>query len=900
MEPFRTGTEALHGVAWLGEATVFPQAVGLGATWDTGLVERVGDVTGTEMRGFNAQDPAAHGLNVWAPVVDPLRDPRWGRNEEGYSEEPLLVGEMATAYTGGLRGDDDFYLKTAPSLKHFAGYNIEEKRDRLSVTVPPRALNEYVYPSFRPAIEAGNATGVMASYNLVNGRPAHLTPLLDDVRSWSDEDLMVVSDAFAPSNVVETQGYYDDHAESHAAMLKAGIDSYTDQGEDSSVTVGRFTDALDQGLIGEEDLDQAVGRILSVRFRLGEFDPPDRVPYSDITPDVIDSPEHRELAREAATSQMTLLRNDGALPLDAGSDTDVAVVGPLADTLYEDWYSGTMPYRSTPADGIADRLGDAGSVGVSDGADRIALKADGGYVTASGDEDGGVLRVGDGEGDARSLTVFDWGEGVVTLRTDANGKVVGLGEGNRLYNDQDQPNGWFVQQLFRFEEVDGGVALKYAGYDEWNRKYIAVDGEGRLSVSADAVEDAAVFEREVLSSGAEEAVEAASGADAAVVVLGNMPFINGRETDDREEIELPPAQQELLEAVTEANPNTVLVVESSYPMAVPWAEENVPAVLWTSHAGQETGNALASVLYGDAEPQGRLPQTWYRATGDLPDMGDYDVQHSGHTYRHFEGEALYPFGHGLSYTSFEYGKPKADRRKVGPDGTVTVEVPVTNTGGRDGEEVVQLYSRQLDSRTEQPLKQLRDFARVSVPAGETVTAELTVDAADLGFWDVTRGEWAVEKAKHELMVGASADDIRHRMKIKVKGERIPARDLTGRTRAADFDRYSGVALADETKVEGDTVEADAGDWIAFDGTDLSSKPSVFTARAAAASGGAAVEVRVGAPDGRKIGEAAIGATGGVYDYEEFTGDLGKAPGGKKKDVYLVFTGEVRLSSFSLE
>ncbi|WP_017559137.1 glycoside hydrolase family 3 protein [Nocardiopsis baichengensis] len=903
MEPFRTGSEALHGVAWLGEATVFPQAVGLRATWDTGLVERVGDVTGTEMRGFHAQDPEAHGLNVWAPVADPLRDPRWGRNEEGYSEEPLLVGAMADAYAGGLRGDDDFYLKTAPSLKHFAGYGIEEQRDVTSVTVPPRTLHEFVHPSFRPAIASGNATGVMASYNLINGRPAHLTPLLDDVRSWSDEDLMVVSDAYAPTNVVESQRYYDDHAESHAAMLRAGIDSYTDQDDDSSVTVGRFEEALDRGLVGEEDLDRAVGRILSVRFRLGEFDPPDRVPYSGITPGVIDAPEHRELAREAASAQTTLLRNDGALPLDPGADTDVAVVGPLADTLYEDWYSGTMPYRSTPADGVAERLGGAGSVGVSEGADRIALRNGDGYVTASSDGDGGVLRVGGADGgepgEEQALTVFDWGEGVVTLRTDANGRVVGLGGENLLYNDQDQPNGWFVQQLFRFEETDGGVALKYAGYDEWNRKYIAVDGDGRLSVSADTVEDAAVFDREVLSSGTEEAVAVAEDADAAVVVLGNMPFINGRETDDREEIELPPAQQELLEAVTEANPRTVLVVESSYPMAIPWAEENVPAVLWTSHAGQETGNALAAVLYGDEEPRGRLPQTWYRSTGDLPDMGVYDVRQSGHTYRHFEGEALYPFGHGLSYTSFAYGKPEIDRRKVGPDGTVTVRVPVTNTGDRDGEEVVQLYSRQLHSRTDQPLKRLRDYARVSVPAGGTVTAELTVDASDLAFWDVTRGREVVEKAKHELMVGASADDVRHRARIFVDGERIPARDLTEQTRAADFDRYSGIALADETKVEGDTVEAQAGDWIAFDGTSLKPKPATFTARAASTSGGGAVEVRIGAPEGRKAGEVSIGGTGGIYSYEEFTGDLKKVPGGRK-DVYLVFTGDVRLSSFSLE
>ncbi|GAA4953049.1 glycoside hydrolase family 3 protein [Streptomonospora halophila] len=903
---FRTGTEALHGVAWLGEATVFPQSVGLGATWDTDLVKRVGDATGTEMRGFHAQDPAAHGLNVWAPVADPLRDPRWGRNEEGYSEDPALVGAMATAYTGGLRGGDDFYLKTAPTLKHFAGYNIEEKRDRISVTVPPRALHEYVYPAFRPAVEAGNATGVMAAYNMINGRPAHVSPLLEDVRSWSDTPTMIVSDAYGPSNVAGSQDYYETHAQSHAAMLKAGIDSYTDQGTDSSLTVDAVGSALEQGLITEADIDRAVGRSLSVRFRLGEFDPDARNPYDDITAEVIDSPEHRELTREAATEQMTLLKNDGALPLDPERDKDVAVVGPLSDTLYEDWYSGTMPYEVTPAGGIADRLGDAGSVATAEGADRVRLTTpDGDAVTASSADGGGVLRV-DGSGgeegaDAQAISVFEWGEGVVTLRTEANGRVVGLGEGNRLYNDQEQPNGWFVQQLFRFEEVgEGRVALKYDGYDEWNRKYVSIGEDGALTVDADTPEQAAHFELETLSSGTDEAVRTASGADAAVVVVGNMPFINARETDDREDIALPKAQRELVRAVTEANPNTVVVLESSYPQAVPWAQRNAPAVLWTSHAGQETGNALASVLFGDANPAGRLPQTWYRSVDDLPDMSNYDVIDSGHTYQYFRGDPLYAFGHGLSYTDFEYGKPDLDHRRVGEDGTVTVRVPVTNTGDRDGDEVVQLYTSQNRSRVEQPVKELRDFERVHVEAGETVTVRLEIYAADLAFWDVTSGSMVVERASHDVLVGSSSADIRRTARIKVDGERIPPRDLTGRIRAADFDGYSaGAELVDESKAKGTAVAGSAGDWISFEDADLRRLAS-FTARTARAQEGAAgVEVRLGSPDGRLLGTAEVPSTGDKYTYTEVAADLERV-GGKHRDVYLVFTADLRLSTFSLD
>ncbi|MFB9802605.1 glycoside hydrolase family 3 C-terminal domain-containing protein, partial [Streptomonospora salina] len=900
---FRTGSEALHGVAWLGEATVFPQSVGLGATWDTGLVERVGGATGTEMRGFHAQDPAAHGLNVWAPVADPLRDPRWGRNEEGYSEDPALVGAMTDAYTGGLSGDDDFYLKTAPTVKHFAGYNIEERRDRVSVTVPPRALHEYVYPAFRPAIESGNATGVMAAYNKLNGRPAHVSPLLEDVRSWSEDETMIVSDAYGPSNVAGSQDYYDDHAQSHAAMLKAGIDSYTDQDADPSLTVDAVTSALEQGLITEDHVDAAVGRSLSIRFRLGEFAPDARNPYSGIGPEAIDTPEHRELAREAATEQMTLLKNDGALPLDAEQDGDVAVVGPLADTLYEDWYSGTMPYEATPAGGIADRLGGDGSVTAAEGADRIRLTTpEGGAITASSAADGGALRVQDsGESaDAQGISVFEWGEGVVTLRTEANGKTVGLGEGNRLFNDQEQPNGWFVQQLFRFEEVgDGQVVLKYDGYDEWNQKYVSVGADGALTVDADTRDQAARFEKETLADGADQAVEEASGADAAVVVVGNMPFINARETDDREDIALPKAQRELVRAVTEANPNTVVVLESSYPQAMPWAQENAPALLWTSHAGQETGNALASVLYGDANPAGRLPQTWYRSAEDLPAMNDYDVIDSGHTYQYFEGDPLYAFGHGLSYTDFEYGKPELDRKRIGADGTVTVRVPVTNTGERGGDEVVQLYTSQKRSRVQQPAKELRDFERVHVEAGETAAVELEIDAADLAFWDVTSGSMVVERAKHDVLVGSSSADIRRTARIKVDGERIPPRDLSDDIRAADFDRYSpGAELVDETKAQGDAVEGAEGDWIAFDDSDLRGLSS-FTARTARSQDGAAgLEVRVGSPEGRLLGTAEVPATGGVYAYTETTTEL-KRTGGRHRDVYLVFTGDLRLSGFSL-
>src|SRR5690606_9163945 len=323
---FRTGAEALHGLAWLAPATVCPQAIGLAATWDPELVRAVGDAVGEEVRGFHHKDPSRGGLNVWAPVVNPLRDPRWGRNEEGYSEDPWLTGVLATAYASGLRGDHPRYLKTAPTLKHFLGYNNETARTTTSSNLSPRVLHEYELPAYRPALAAGAAVAVMASYNLVNGRPAHLSPLINStLRGWSEDEVLVVSDAGAPSFLVDDQHYFPDHVTSHAAALRAGLDSFTDADADSSVTVGRLTEALARGLITEADIDTAARRILTLRMRLGEFDPPEENPYADITAEVINCPAHQDLARRAARRSMVLLTHCGLLPLRPDRDRTVAV-----------------------------------------------------------------------------------------------------------------------------------------------------------------------------------------------------------------------------------------------------------------------------------------------------------------------------------------------------------------------------------------------------------------------------------------------------------------------------------------------------------------------------------------------------------------------------------------------
>ena len=349
--PFKTGLEALHGVAWLGPATVFPQPVGLGATWDPDLLRAVGAAVGAEVRALHRRDPTV-GLNVWAPVVNLLRDPRWGRNEEGYAEDPLLTARLATAYCAGLRGDHPVFWQTAPLLKHFLAHNNETARDTTSAMVRARLLHEYELPPFRGPVQAGAAVGVMPAYSLLNGRPNHVSPLLGELlRSWVDGDeLVVCSDAYAPSNLVDTEHYFTSHTESHAAALRAGVDSFTDQGADPSVTVARLTAALRQGLISLADVDRAARRMLLLRLRLGEFHP-DLDPYR-AGPATIDPAEHQDLARQAARASIVLLKNEaGVLPLDSAGGR-LAVLGPFADTLRTDWYSGTMPYQVTVASGL--------------------------------------------------------------------------------------------------------------------------------------------------------------------------------------------------------------------------------------------------------------------------------------------------------------------------------------------------------------------------------------------------------------------------------------------------------------------------------------------------------------------------------------------------------------------
>ncbi|MEI7032679.1 glycoside hydrolase family 3 C-terminal domain-containing protein [Streptomyces pratensis] len=889
---FRTGQEALHGVAWMGPATVFPQALGLGATWNEDLVRRVGEAVGTEARAMRAADPRV-GLNVWAPTVNLLRNPLWGRNEEGYSEDPRLTSAIAVAYTRGLRGDHPVYWRTAPVLKHWLAHNNETDRDTCSSSVRPRVLHEYDLRAFRPAVESGAVAGVMPSYNLVNGRPNHLSPLLhEQLRTWTDQSLVVCSDAGAPSNLVDSEHYYDTHEEATAAALRAGVDSFTDHGQDSSVIVGRVRGALARGLVEEKVVDEAVRRLLSMRFRLGEFDP-ELDPYA--TGQAFDTPEHRALAQEAAEQAVVLLKNDGLLPLAEG--TRIALVGLLADACKLDWYSGTLIHRSTPLDGLRARFG-AENVSFTEGVDRVRLRTAEGWVHAPSSSATGRARGAEGAldpallrgrtdlapltvgGDPTVFAMVDWGEGLLTFRA-PDGHYVSVAEDGFLRASADQPGGWVVQETFRLEEHGAGHLLAHVG----TGLHVSVTAEG-LKVAAEGD----VFDIVVVSHGADDVAAAAADADVVVVVAGNDPHINGRETEDRTTLDLPDHQRRLWQAARAAQPRTALALVSSYPYAVADAHAALPALLWTAHGGQAAGAALARVLAGDVSPAGRLPQTWYASDAELPDLLDYDVIGSRQTYLYYGGAALYPFGHGLAYSSFAYGDLSAAR--VGD--TVRVSFTVTNSGAREADEVAQVYVRAADSAVARPLRQLAAHSRVRLAPGAGRRLEFEVPVADLGFWDVARGRWAVGTGRYDVLVGASSTDVRLTAGLWIDQDDVAVRAvLDDGLEAADYDEQHGTVIVDRTRTTGDAVtvpDAGAGELV-FRRCDFGAGAATASAEMAA-TGPAAVELRLA--DGTLLASYAPVADG-PYSYVTAAAALSLSG---VHDLHVRLSGPVRLARVS--
>jgi beta-glucosidase len=647
--------EGLHGLAmggpggWGGDhpipTTQFPQAIGLGETWDPDLIQQAAALEGYETR-YMAQSKAYRrgGLVVRAPNADLGRDIRWGRNEECYGEDAYLNGTLVTAFVKGLQGDHPRYWQTASLMKHFLANSNEDERVYSTSNFDQRLLREYYSVPFRMGVIEGGSKAYMAAYNAYNGIPCTVHPILKEitVKEWG-QDGIICTDAGALTMLVTKHDYYPDHEMAAAASIKAGINQFLDRYREG------ITGALASGLLTEAEIDDVLRGVFRVMIKLGLLDPPGLVPYSDIGRDGEEEPwlseKHRALARLVTQRSIVLLKNaDGLLPLDKGALKSIAVIGPRADDVLLDWYSGTPPYTVSPLAGI--------------------------QATAAG----------------------------------------------------------------------AGIAVSFAADNE---------------------------------NGA--AVKLARAADVAIVCVGNHPTGNagwaqcptpsdGKEAVDRRAIILE--QEALIKEVYRANPKTVVVLISSFPFAITWTDHHVPAIVHMTHNSQELGSGLADALFGDVNPGGRLVQTWPRSMEQLPPLLNYNLR-EGRTYMYFQGEPLYPFGYGLSYTSFEYANLHLSSSELRPKNSVTVSVDITNSGARAGDEVVQLYVQHLNSALHRPAKELKGFRRITLLPAETQTVDFILSGEALAHWNPDAGHFETEAGALRVLVGASSADIRLVTQIQV-------------------------------------------------------------------------------------------------------------------------------------
>lgn len=775
---YRTGCEALHGAAWLGTATVFPQPVGMAATWDTDLIRRIGDVTATEVRAKRSENRLVS-LNVWAPVVNTLRHPRWGRNEEGYSEDPHLTGLFGAAYARGLRGDHERVWKTVPALKHFLGYGNETDRSATSSNMSLRTLHEEELPAFRAAIEQGVAGSMMLAYNRVNGAPAHTqAELVAEARSWAPGSLAVVSDAGAPTFVVSVQRAQPDAAHAAAALLHGGMDSFTDNDADPEPSLMSVRAALAAGLLTEADIDKAATHVLEMRIRSGEFDGA-ADPFAGVSADAIDSPESRTLARSAAGASVVVLRNDaGTLPF--REPRSIAVVGPLADLVLTDWYSGTPPYAVGIAQALSERYPDA-RISVVTGADTVALRATSTGRYLCSDASGAV--VGATAETATTETRFDvtdWGDGILTLRSRASGRLL-TGGPWPMRADAERVGGWVVQESFRRHvHADGTWSLLHVGSGRWVRVAREV---GLVLAEGVTLDQAERFAVRTVRAGLAAVADAAAAADLVVTVVGNDPHIAGRETEDRPHLMLPESAIGIWRTARETGTPTVLTIVSSYPYVLGDASA-AETVVWSSHGGQELGHGVADVLSGDREPSGRLAQSWPMDPEQSGDLFDYDTQRQQATYRHQPARFAFPFGHGLTYSGVTYDGIHANTTTVaapapthrhpalGESGEVTTRVRVTNAGKRVAEELVQVYGLPPDGLPIPAARRLLlGFRRVRLEPGETREVEVSFEVQRFAVWDsalrlegapsdwLHEGALRVQPGRYRIAAGPSADEL---------------------------------------------------------------------------------------------------------------------------------------------
>lgn len=884
------------------ETTILPQPWGMAAMFDPELMEKLGDMAGAEVRISNQMDPPSS-LSLFGPTVDMERDPRWGRNEEAYGEDPCLTGHMTAAYTRGLAGSDPRYLKCAPLLKHFYANNYEDERQTTNANISPRLKREYYLKAFEPAIRQGGAVGLMTAYNLINGVEGVNNPDVSEICKKEWGMTFAVSDGGDFGQNVAAHRSYEDHAASIASILGTGADTMLDSRDMVDPAV---EEALERGLLKEESLDKAIADLFTLRFMLGDFDPEEN-PYTGMDQSRLACSDHEKLAVQAAEESMILLENKGLLPLTDDGKCTVAVVGPLANENYTCWYCGYAEHQTPVVEGFRQRLGE-GRVLFDEGLDRIVLKSEktGKYVRLG--ENGELIADAANAGSAEVFERNDWDYGSWTLRSFRTGKYVTEGGGfaamqvsggepDKMAFDPamtctaEQAFGWFVMEHVKAREENGSWFLS-----TWQDRSIAVKENGSVIAAVLSGDDpAARFQLEVVSCGAERVRKLSEQADHVIVCGGNHPLINAREEYDRPDIDLPRSQGRLLSAAWKGNRSTVLYLITGYPFSITEEREQAGAVLCSTHLGPSLGHVAAKTVFGENNPAGRTPSTWYRSVRDLPAIDDYDIAKNKVTYLYFEGEPLYPFGYGLSYTRFAYSDFQVSARSFGPEDTVTATVTVKNEGDYDGDEVVQLYAVPPQSRAyPRPHSMLRAFRRVSLKKGESKTVPLSFPVEELSFWCTEENSFVVAKGDYALCVGASSGDLRCRETVFVDGKEADTRDGGRWISAIDTQNYRRAQFLTDKRDGKEYLEAaDFRSYAVYTGLDISGC-NAFEAELSSPAGDVELILADNAT-GKILGRCGGRGTGGLTRFAAFSCDI--VPQSEILDLRICFTKQTSLKKF---
>lgn len=667
--------ECAHGVADAGIATVFPQTIGMAATWDAPLLHEEGDAAATEGRAIYNNYTAHHhgnsimhrGLSFYAPNINIVRDPRWGRGQETFGEDPFLTSRLAVAYIEGMQGDNPKYMKTIACAKHFAVHSGPEPLRKSFNALPPQEdLYDTYLPAFEACVREGHVGSVMGSYNALYGVPNCANPfLLTDIlrQKWGFQGF-VVSDGGAVQNIWMYHKYVASPEEAAAAAVKAGCDLFSgsiDRGEYPRRDFADLGKMLAEGLLTEQQIDGALKYTLAARFRLGLFDPPSMVPWSGITMADNDTAAHRALALKVAEESIVLLKNNGLLPLDRNAISHLAVIGPNADAvrmLYGN-YNGVASHPVTILEGIEALAGTNIQVTYARGC---------------------------------PLAIRD---------------------------------------------------------DHSNLPTAAMTAQ---AVAAAKAADVVIF---------------VGGLDSTLETEEHPSDFEGFLGGDRTRIELPPPQERLLRILYKTGKPIVYVNCSGSAMAMPWEARHLPAIIQAWYPGEEGGTAVAEVLFGDVNPAGRLPITFYSSTRDLPRFEDYSMDNR--TYRYYQGKPLFAFGHGLSYTRFDYSDVKLASPDIKADGTVRVSFTVTNSAGFDGDEVAQVYFRHVHPYPGQPQIALCGFVRLHLAREQDARVTMDIPAKRFRDWDTSFNEYVVETGRYELLIGGASDDIRLKAKFEITG-----------------------------------------------------------------------------------------------------------------------------------